>query len=252
MKSRWYLWAVPIFLVLALSAGGLALAGRKLPPPQFRITRDGLLEPLNYPAWRRTSDWLAQRKYIMLTFDDGPYGRGVDEDILSILAAHRAHAVFFEVCAHIDAATQRVPGLILATGNMLGNHTYHHRHLPKLGASALQQEIAGCSAKLATVTGIRPTLFRPPWGQLSPAAIAAIHKAGMQPVLWDANSEDTWLKSPKEIIRMSLYEASLGGHILLMHSKPTTATALGPLLTELQKRGFQFVLPTVSGKSSNK
>jgi peptidoglycan/xylan/chitin deacetylase (PgdA/CDA1 family) len=65
----------------------------------------------------------------------------------------------------------------------------------------------------------------------------------MQSVLWDANSGDTWLQSPQQIIHMSLYEVSLGGHVLLMHSRPSTAAALDTLLTKLQQRGFRFVLP---------
>ncbi len=246
--SRWYgLVPLIVLVALALSAGGLVWAGRDRSPPKFELTEHGLLRPVSYPVWRRASDWLAGRKYIMLTFDDGPQDQGVDAKILSVLAQHHAHAVFFEVCAHLNSATRNVPKQIRATGNMLGNHTYNHQHLPKLDSAALQYQIAGCSSKLAAVAGVRPSLFRPPWGQLSPAAIEVVHEAGMQFVLWDANSGDTWLRSPKQIIHMSLYEASLGGHILLMHSKPATANALGPLLEQLRKRGFQFVLPSVGG-----
>ena len=250
--SRWA-WILPlvVLIALALSAGGIVLASRNLPPPKFELTADGLLDPVNYPLWRSASDWLAGRKYIMLTFDDGPYGHGVDAEILSILAKHHARAVFFEVCANINGDTRHVPIQIVATGNILGNHTYNHLHLPKLGEHALQRQIAGCSANLASITGTRPQLFRPPWGELSPAAIKVIHAAGMHEVLWDANSGDAWLKAPSEIIHLSLYEASLGGHILLMHSKPTTVNALDPLLTKLQKRGFRFVLPSVSSIPSH-
>lgn len=251
--TRRQAWAVlPMVLaVLALGAVGLAWAGRNLPPPQFTLNHQHLLTPIDYPSWRRTSDWLARRKYIMLSFDDGPGAPGVDTKILATLARHHAHAVFFEVCTHITPATRAVPQRILASGNLLGNHSYDHPHLPTLGPTQLRHEIAGCSATLAAITGARPSLFRPPWGQLSPAVARAIRAAGMQIVLWDANSGDTWLKPPQQIVHMSLYEASLGGHILLMHSYATTADALDALLTKLQKRGFRFVLPSISANRAD-
>jgi len=249
---RYLWWAIMGLASLACGAVALAWVGRDLPPPQFKPTNRYLIAPVNYPAWRRASDWLARRKYIMLTFDDGPYGDGVDEKILATLSQHQAHAVFFEVCAHINNETRDIPARILATGNLLGNHSYNHLHLPTLKAADLQQQIAGCSDKLESITGVQPRLFRPPWGQLSPAAVKAIHAAGMHIVLWDANSGDTWLKSPPQIIHMSLYEASLGGHILLMHSGPTTADALGTLLTKLQHRGFRFVLPSAFQRGADR
>lgn len=247
--SRRYGWAaLAIFILLALCGGGLVLSGRNAPPPEFKLADNGLLIPVGYPLWQRASDWLGRRKYIMLTFDDGPYGHGIDEKILAVLAKHHAHAAFFEVCANVTNTTRNVLQKILKAGSIVGNHTYNHRHLPKLDAAALQQQIAGCSAKLASVTGMQPSLFRPPWGQLSPEAIKVIHASGMQIVLWDANSEDSWLKNPRKIVDMSLYEASLGGGILLMHSRPTTAKALDGLLAKLQQQGFRFVLPTINKK----
>jgi len=71
----------------------------------------------------------------------------------------------------------------------------------------------------------------------------AVHSAGMQQVLWNANSEDSWLKHPNQILYWSL-EQTDSGSILLMHDNPTTAAALDRVLTELEKRGFRFVLPT--------
>lgn len=234
---------VVLLILVAVGTALLAWAGSGLTPPRFRLAAGaGRLEPIDYPVWRSASDRIARRKYIALTFDDGPYGAGVDERILRILAKHHAHAIFFEVCSHITDKTVDVPREIVAAGSVLGNHSYDHLHLPKLGRKALIHQVDGCSDRLELVGAVRPRLFRPPFGQTSPVVLQAIHSAGMQQVLWDANSGDSWLHSPAAIVKLALNEASHGS-ILLMHSRPTTADALDELLTKLQRRGFRFVLP---------
>lgn len=228
---------------LVLAAGALLLAGAGLPPPRFTLDRDqGSVDPISYPRWRTASDWLSQRKYAVLTFDDGPYGGGVDERILEVLQRHHAHALFFLVCSHLTTATSRVPSEIERAGNLVGNHSYDHPHLNQLHAAGLQQQIEGCSARLAALTGHRPCFFRPPFGETSPRVMQAVQSAGMKQVLWDANSEDSWLKHPNQILYWSLRETG-NGSILLMHDSPTTAVVLDRVLTALEKRGFRFVLP---------
>lgn len=236
-------------LAIALCIAGIGFAGSKAPPPEFRIGRSGLLKPVEYPPWQRASDWIAGRRYVLLTFDDGPYGGGVDEQILATLARHHAHAIFFEVCAHVTSKTIDVPREILAGGNLLGNHGYNHLHLARLHGRALRRQVDGCSDRLEAVSGVRPGFFRPPWGQTSPEVLKVIHSAGMQQVLWNANSGDTWLKNPRKIVKLGLREVSLSrASVLLMHSRPTTAKALDALLTELQRHNVRFVLPRYSSK----
>lgn len=245
---RWVLLSTAAALAIVLAGTALLRwMGSALPPPEFEITATGSLQPVRYPLWRRVHDWLSGRKYVFLTFDDGPYGHGIDEAILNTLAKHHAHAIFFEVCTHITKQTRNVPEKVLSGGNLLGNHSYDHSHLAHLHGESLTHEIRGCSKRIKEVSGVKPKLFRPPWGQTSPEVLHAIHAAGMQQILWNANSGDTWLKSPQQIIDMSLYEVSIGGatSILLMHSSPLTAEALDKLLTVLSEHGVRFVVPTV-------
>lgn len=228
----------------------LGLAGTEAKPPQFQIGEAGLLKPAEYPLWQHISDWIAGRRYVLLTFDDGPYGHGVDEQILATLKKNHAHAIFFEVCAHINNETIGVPRDIVVSGSLLGNHSFSHLHLPRLRGNALDHQIMGCSNSLDAASGTRPRFLRPPWGQTSPAVLKVIHSAGMQQVLWNANSGDSWLKDPHKIINLSLKEVALSrASILLMHSRPTTANALGVLLADLQQRGVRFILPVC--KTSN-
>jgi peptidoglycan/xylan/chitin deacetylase (PgdA/CDA1 family) len=226
-----------LFTALLLWAGGSALS------PRFSIdSRIGGVNPFAYPQWRIASDWLAGRKYVVLTFDDGPYGLGVDERILQTLRRHHAHAIFFQICNHFNAATEHVDSEIEAAGNLIGNHTYDHPHLNQLGPVDLQHQIEGCSARIAALSGHRPHYFRPPFGETSLRVMQAAQQAGMEQVLWNANSEDSWLKKPDQIQYWS-HEQTENGSILLMHSIPTTEVVLERVLTDLEERGFVFVLP---------
>jgi peptidoglycan-N-acetylglucosamine deacetylase len=235
-----------VAVVLLLFAVFLWRAGAGLPPPRFVLGRDQAhIDPLDYPLWRRASDALAGRKYAVLTFDDGPYGGGVDERILDTLHRHHARAIFFLVCSHLNVATSHVPGEIENAGHVIGNHSYDHPHLNQLDSAGLQHQVEGCSAQLAELTGQRPRYFRPPFGQTSPRVWQAVHAAGMAQVLWNANSQDSWLLRPDQILYWSMAQTG-SGSILLMHDKPTTAAALDRVLTELEQRGFRFVLPVES------
>jgi peptidoglycan/xylan/chitin deacetylase (PgdA/CDA1 family) len=226
--------------------------GRAAPPPKFKIGGAGLLVPTEYPLWQRASDWIAGRRYVVLTFDDGPYGHGVDEQILAVLEKNHARAIFFEVCAHINKETVNIPGSIVASGNILGNHSFSHLHLPLLRGGALNHQIIGCSDSLEAVSGQRPKFFRPPWGQTSRAVLETARSAGMQQVLWNANSGDTWLDDSKQIINLSLEEVALNrASILLMHSRPATASALDTLLYDLRRRGVRFVIPVYGTNSTH-
>jgi peptidoglycan/xylan/chitin deacetylase (PgdA/CDA1 family) len=232
-------------LVLALlCAGTLLLVGANLPPPQFVVSAgEGSVNPIDYPFWREASDRLVGRKYVALTFDDGFYSDGIiDESILDVLRWHHAHAIFFLVCGHLNEASDRVLSEIANTGNIIGNHSYSHQHLNRLNPVDLQQEVEGCSERIASLTGHRPYFFRPPFGETSIQVAQSAHSAGMKQVLWNANSEDSWLKKPDQILSWGL-EQTADRSILLMHDRPSTAVALDRLLTALEQRGFRFVLP---------
>lgn len=233
-------------LVLAL-AGLLAVisicASVLLPPPKFLVSQSGQsLEPMHYPVLQAWGDWLRGRKYLALTFDDGPFGSGVDDRILDVLEKHHAHAVFFVVCRNLARADNILLQREASEGNLIGNHSFDHAHLTKLADDQLLHEIAGCNDLVAERTGRRPAFFRPPFGQTSARVRALEKSSGLREMLWDANSEDSWLTRPEQIMAWSMRESD-NFSILLMHSKPATAAVLDRVLSGLEERGFRFVLP---------
>jgi len=230
-------------LLLTLLAYALLLTAHGMAPPRFVLDPTaGSVRHASSFSLRRLSDVLAGRKYAVLTFDDGPYGYGVDEQILGILRKHHAHAVFFLVCSHINEANRGELGRIESEGNLIGNHSFDHLQLNKLDKAQLVQQIEGCSRRLAEVTGKRPYYFRPPFGASSPLVAQVAQSSGMKQMLWNANSQDSWMTKPEQILNWSMEETE-DQSILLMHEKPTTVAVLDETLSKLEERGFQFVLP---------
>lgn len=240
--SRHHLVSTAVLLMLLVCL--LLLAGRGLKPPRFMLDRttQSSIASIDEHPWRKASDWLAGRKYAVLTFDDGPYGHGVDERILAILHRHHAHAIFFLVCSHINETTTHLLDTFERNGHIIGNHSFDHLQLGKLQDPELHQQVEGCSTRLASLIGHRPYYFRPPFGQTSSHVRQVAEGSGMQQMLWDANSQDSWQTKPEQILYWNRQE--MDDHsILLMHDKPATADVLDRALTELEQRGFQFVLP---------
>ena len=238
---RHYLFVCSMLLALVLYA--MLLTAHGMATPRFVLSPEmGGIKHASGFSLRKVSDVLAGRKYAVLTFDDGPYGEGLDEQILATLQKHHAHAVFFLVCSHINDATRGELAKFESAGDLIGNHTFDHPNLAKLGQPEIRQQIESCNQRIADVTGKRPTYFRPPFGSTTPAVGEMAKSLGMQQMLWNANSEDSWVKHPEQIRDFSLSQTE-DQSILLMHEKPITAAALDDILTQLEQRGFQFVLP---------
>ncbi|WP_254897619.1 polysaccharide deacetylase family protein [Kitasatospora sp. NA04385] len=61
----------------------------------------------------------------------------------------------------------------------IDNHTLTHPDLRRLDADALQREICGQQDRLQQETGIRPRLFRPPYGEYTEAALRTAASCGV-------------------------------------------------------------------------
>lgn len=238
---RHYLFVCSMLLTLVLYA--MLLTAHGMAAPHFVLAPEmGGIQHASGFSLRKVSDVLAGRKYAVLTFDDGPYGQGLDEQILATLQKHHAHAVFFLVCSHINDATRGELAKFESAGDLIGNHSYDHLDMAKLAQPQIRQQIESCNRRIAELTGKRPTYFRPPFGSTTPDVANVAKSLGMQQMLWSANSEDSWIKQPEKIRDFAVSQTE-DQSILLMHERPATAAALDDILTQLEDRGFQFVLP---------
>jgi peptidoglycan/xylan/chitin deacetylase (PgdA/CDA1 family) len=162
---------------------------------------------------------------VMLTFDDGP--GDVTDALLDVLRRHGAQATLFSVGNQIAG---REAQLARATreGHEIGVHGWDHedhRDDPERRAA----EAARTADVLHEVTGVRPRLFRPPYGYTSPGLEAAIAGRGMRTVLWDIDPRD-WEDPGPEAVRERVIADMKPGAIVLLHERPGTVHAVDALL----------------------
>jgi peptidoglycan-N-acetylglucosamine deacetylase len=177
-------------------------------------------------------------KEVALTFDDGP-SRTQTPAILEALIAYGAHATFFEEGRHV-AGREALMRQILAAGDEIGNHSFHHPIDPGFG------ELASTDEAIRGATGFEPCLFRPPYGEVDPKVTAAARANGLELVLWTLDSEDDHHPGVAAIRRRVVRRAAPAA-IVLLHDggrHPETVEALPGILAGLTARGFRCVTVT--------
>ena len=123
-----------------------------------------------------------------LTFDAGPSVR--TPQILAILAKYHVHATFFTLGKnHVMVHPQMVKDMV-AQGHEVETLTWSHQILTKISKSEVRKEITEGRDAVQKVTGVRPTLLRPPQGRTSPTVTRIARQLGMAEVVWSANGAD--------------------------------------------------------------
>jgi peptidoglycan/xylan/chitin deacetylase (PgdA/CDA1 family) len=175
---------------------------------------------------------------VYLTFDDGP-DPSVCGQILTILAREQIHATFFvvgqKVLRYPDVARRMV-----ADGHTLGNHSWDHTRLTALSYRGIVWQLTTTQDAVARVTGVRPSLFRPPYGATNGNVARAAGATGLQTVMWGVDPRD-WAQPGSGVITNRVVGSSGPGSIILLHClHPQTAAALPQIIAGLRARGFTF------------
>lgn len=180
------------------------------------------------------------KKEIAISFDDGP-AANYSTEILDLLKKENVPASFFCIGNRI-AGNEEIFKRMYSEGHLIGNHSYSHHVLFDLFSSKkMKEDMKMMDAEMERVLGIKPKLFRPPYGVTNPNLKKAIIKGGYTPVGWSVRSLDTVAKDEQKLL--SKIKAGINpGAIFLFHD--TCKIALGVLpefIEEVKKRGFNIV-----------
>ena len=186
-------------------------------------------------------------KALALTFDDGPAPDWTPR-VLAALADADVPATFFCRGDHVVAHGElhRDPH----GRHELGNHTWDHADLGRLDFDRARAQLQRCSDAMQRAYGRRPTLFRPPYGHVGGAALAAAASLGLTTVAWSAQFREAQFRDHPERLIDDAVSLVRPGSIVLAHDtgpkeRLETIDRLPQFLDRLTSDGWSF--HTVSG-----
>ncbi len=181
-----------------------------------------------------------EKKQVALSFD-AAWGNDDTETLINILKEYNAKATFFVVGAWVDKYPESVKALSDA-GHQVMNHSNTHPYMTKIDTSQKLDEIKSCNKKIYDITGVTPTLFRPPYGDYDNATIEAVESLGMYTIQWDVDSLDWKDSATSDSICKRVTSKVKNGSIVLFHNDADcTPAALPNILGCLKDEGYEFV-----------
>ena len=223
-------------LVVAAGSWGLSFPTEGLPP--VGNTSQSVLDRYDAAYIGNT-----QEKVLYLTFDAG-YENGCTAQILDVLKAHDAPAVFFLVGNYLEKEPDLVRRMV-NEGHTVGNHTWHHYDMSKIASrEAFAEELRLVEEKYCAITGKEmEKLYRPPQGTYNEENLKLAKELGYRTLFWSLAYMD-WDndKQPTpEAAFSKLIPRIHNGAVVLLHStSATNAAILDELLTRWEDMGYRF------------
>lgn len=175
---------------------------------------------------------------ISISFD-AAWGGDKTLGILDLLDEYNIKTTFFLV----DIWTQKYPELvneIVAQGHEIGNHSTSHPQMSKLNETQIAKELNTQADNVLAIAGVRPVLFRPPYGDYNNRVITTARAQGFVPIQWSVDSLDWKNRGAQEIINRATKVKS--GDIVLFHNDSQyILDALPAVLKYYAENGYSVV-----------
>ncbi len=217
-----YLSVIAVCLVLSLCLGSVPVL------PASAANRDLPIYSVERP-----------NKVVSLTFD-AAWGNEDTQTLIDILARYNIRATFFVVGSWAEKYPESVRALAEA-GHEVMNHSDTHPHMTALSEAQMREELQACDDKVEALTGVRPILFRPPYGDYSDAVVAAARETGHYTIQWDVDSLDWKGISAAEITKRVLERTREGSIVLFHNAAEHTPAALPGIIEGLLREGYTFL-----------
>jgi peptidoglycan/xylan/chitin deacetylase (PgdA/CDA1 family) len=169
------------------------------------------------------------KPYVFITMDDGAVK---DPSALEEIQRSGGHPVLFLNQRYVKGHEAYFKSILDTTGAVLGDHTVNHPNLKGKPLAFQQKEICEDADDFKTELGVRPTLFRPPFGNYDQNTLQAAALCGMRvTVLWSAAVNDGQ-------VQFQAGDKLRPGDIVLMHFRKTFKEDYEAFLARAKKDGL--------------
>jgi peptidoglycan/xylan/chitin deacetylase (PgdA/CDA1 family) len=224
---------------------------RVLPPLKEALNWSGtfLLSPPHGGKSHFVNHGPRTRRAVALTFDDGP-SEPCTSALIDAMAELDVRGTFFCVGTNVRWHGDLVRRMF-DQGHVIGNHSERHSRKAGLRLGDDIQHFVESEDAIESVIGVRPALYRPPWGWLTPWEGRRLHARGYTIVGWDVYTLDwKWPELDGEVVARGACEETQPGSILLLHDanagverwdKTETVRAVQHIVPALRAEGYELV-----------
>ena len=178
-------------------------------------------------------------KVLSISFD-AAWGGAQTPAILDILDEYDVKTTFFLVGIWVERYPELVQE-IAARGHEIGNHSTTHPQMTKLGDAKIREELKVTSDRIEQLTGVRPTLFRPPYGDYNDKVVTVSRAEGYECVQWNVDSLDWKNRGVSDLVKKATRNNKPGDIVLFHNDSQYIVQALPSILKAYKDAGFKVV-----------
>mgnify|MGYP003503528938 FL=1 len=178
-------------------------------------------------------------KVLSISFD-ASWGADKTIPILDILDKYNVKTTFFLVGGWVDEYPEMLKEIV-ARGHEIGNHSDTHPHMSQQSEADIRKELHNMSDKVEKLTGVRPTLFRPPYGDYNNRVVTVSRAEGYECVQWSIDSLDWKDRGTADIIKQCTYRVQPGDIVLFHNDSNDIVNALPTVIEHYQQLGYTII-----------
>jgi peptidoglycan/xylan/chitin deacetylase (PgdA/CDA1 family) len=194
--------------------------------------------PTPGPDLKMIREWPTGRKWVSLTFDDGPHPEWTPK-FMELLKSKNVKATFFLIGPNIQTHSDIAKSLA-SSGFEIGNHTMTHPQFSKAPIDKITQELTQTNEIIKTVTGLTEVyLMRPPYGMAPTNVQKVCGELGLHIICWNIDTNDWNKRTTEQEMLDNVMKNVRDGSIILMHDRSEKSyNTTAKVIDLIQQKGY--------------